>query len=136
MIIKVTSYKPAVEKEYWTFSPDAVFPSSKFHSYVALFELPLENPPIAVKSIVWSKSTSIDPSTFTPGFESIEAVTSWQGSKQLIIASQPLACAAPLLKNWIVRHPVGLSATIKPGLDEALVPENIPISSAETLSPL
>ena len=129
-------YKPAVEYECWTFSPNNVVPSSRFHSYVALFALPPENPPIAIKSIVWSKSTSIDPSTFTPGFESIEAVTFWQGSKQLIVASQPLACAAPLLKNWIVRHPVGLSATIKPGLEEALVPENIPISSAETLSPL
>ena len=83
-----------------------------------------------------SISTSMEPSILAEGFESIDAVTSWQGSKQLIIASQPLAWAAPLLKNWIVKHPVGLSATINPGLDEALVPENIPNSSAEILSPL
>ena len=129
-------YKPAVEYECWTFSPNNIVPSSRFHSYVALFALPLENPPIPVKSIVWSRSTSIDPSILTPGLESIAAVTSWHGSKQLIVASHPLACAAPLLKNWMVKHPLGLSATIKPGLEDALVPENIPNSSADVLSPL
>ena len=136
MINNVTLYKPAFENECWTFSPKATFPSSKFHSYTALFEFPFEKPPIPIKSILSSKSTSIEPSTLTPGLESIVAVTSWHGSKQLIVASQPLACAAPLLKNWIVKHPLGLSATIKPGLDEALVPENIPNSAAEVLFPL
>ena len=101
-----------------------------------MLSLPPEKPPIPIKSIDSSTSTSIVPSEFASGKEFIEAVTSWQGSKQLIVASQPLACAALLLKNWIVKHPEGLSAIIKPGLEEALVPENIPNSSASVVSPL
>ena len=135
MTTRVTLYNPAFEKEYWIFSPEPVLPSPKFHWYVAFSLIPFENWPIPVKSIVSSTSTSIEP-LLTPGVDVIDEVTSWHGSKQLIIASHPLACAAPLLKNWMVRQPVGLSAWIKPGLDVAVVPENTPNWVADVSSPL
>ena len=74
--------------------------------------IPFEKVPIAEKSIGSSKSTSMDPSALTPGLESIAAVTSWQGSSQLIIASQPGPLIVLSLTKTTVRQPVGLSATI------------------------
>ena len=74
--------------------------------------IPLEKVPIAEKSIGSSKSTSIDPSSFADGLESISAVTSWHGSSQLIIACHPGPAMGGALLKTIVKQPVELLATI------------------------